>query len=231
MSGENISLQFWEIINRYEDLLKGGYKSDIASSPLLLEKEEGKTVDGFLSIDELEKSIEGCSACNLGSTRSTILLGKGNSRSGIFIIASSPNSEDDEEGVILHGEDGAYLEKWFSSIGLNLLQDSYVTSLVKCMTPGGRVPLSDELTNCLLYLKQQVRIVRPKIIIALGPYVYATLTGRNISHFEQEINALSASATFMDVRVLPLYHPSTVLKNLKLRRPVWNSLNYLKQLL
>lgn len=223
---------FWQILHRYEDLLKGGYQTHIDDSPLELKREESKSgASHLLSMEDLEKSIEGCRACNLFSTRSSILLGKGNPQSGIFIIASNPTMEDDDFGEILHGEEGAYLEKWFSSIGLKLMQDCYVTSLVKCMTPGGRVALADELTNCLVFLKQQIRLVSPKVIVALGPYVYATLTGRNNASFENEIKALCASATFMDVKVLPLYHPATVLKNLSLRRPVWNCLNYLKELL
>lgn len=229
----DIANSFWEIINNYQDLLQGGFKKEHGVSPFNFGTQADSAIakSEVIPLRDIETKISECTLCPLSKIRSAAIAGKGSSSASVLIVCPNPSMEDDEFGMVMQGEDGAYLEKWLNSISLELNRDCYLTSVVKCMTPANRNPFYDEISACHNFLQEQLKSIKPKIVVALGDFVYSTLTGHSSETFLREIKDLTISSSYLGVKVLPLYHPITVLQNQILRREVWNSLNLLKRFL
>lgn len=231
---QKFSDDFWEILCRYQSLLMEEVEFKKEPSPLLfapLKKNDNSSFPSTStqSIADIEKNVSNCNRCGLHATRSIILFTQGDFSSSILIVAPSPSSEDDEGEEFLSGKEGAYLEKWFTSINLDLEKNSYRTSLEKCMTAGGNIALPDEIFAGMPHLQERPQMIQPKVIVALGPFVFSCLTGRSESQFDSDVKNFSHGYRYQGIEVIPLYHPATVLKNSDLRRTVWNVLNYLKE--
>lgn len=222
--------RYWEIICRYESLLKEESSFLSEPSPFLLVKPHDQSASTNLeTLSEIEKESQHCKRCGLEATRSAILFGEGDPSASLIVVAPYPTFEDDDSALLLQGTEGAYLEKWFASIGVNLRKDCYLTSLVKCMTPGGRIALPDEILACMPYLHRQTKTIKPKALVALGSFVFSSLTGRSEQQFDADVKAFGNGYSYQGIEVIPLYHPATVLADLSLRRTVWNVMNYLKE--
>lgn len=234
---------FWEIINRYESLLEGNADREIPPCPVDIQLtvppikgEETSThqtnAPSHLQRQELlsriSESIRGCLYCSLSESRSESLPGEGTSEASVMVIDSAPTEEDDSFGQLLSGESGDYIEKWLQSIQVNRKEDCYFTSIVKCMTPGGRDPMADEINSCLAYLQAQVKLVQPKLIITLGASAFSSLLNLPKDPFDPLTLALT-EYKFDGIPVIALYHPKTVLDRVDLRRPVWEILKNIKK--
>ena len=119
--------------------------------------------------DELDKKIKSCKLCPLWETRTQAVPGFGNRRADIMFVGEGPGKNEDLKGVPFVGAAGNFLTELLTSIHLKR-EDIYITNIVKCRPPGNRDPKPQEMETCLPYLREQFKIMQPKIICTLGRF-------------------------------------------------------------
>ncbi len=171
----------------------------------------------------LEEELSGCMKCPLGSTRKNIVFGEGNSEAGILVVGEGPGATEDETGRPFVGRSGKLLDKILASIDLNR-ENLFIANIVKCRPPNNRAPSSSESEICSKFLEQQIEIMKPGVIIALGASAARTLlnTRTGIGLLRGEFHS------YMDTPVLVTYHPAALLRSPALKRPVWEDMKRLK---
>jgi len=171
----------------------------------------------------LRKEVGDCTRCRLGETRNRMVFGDGNPAAGIVLVGEGPGANEDRTGQPFVGRAGKLLDRILAAIDLD--RDSvYITNIVKCRPPKNRAPRGDEVTACLWMLEEQIRIMRPGVIIALGASAARTLTGRR-----EGIGVLRGGMhSYMDVPLMATYHPAALLRSPALKRPVWDDVRELR---
>ena len=120
----------------------------------------------YNSFEELENSIVGCNKCKLCSNRNNIVFGCGNKNADLMLIGEGPGADEDIQGIPFVGKAGKLMNAAFDALGINR-DDVYIANVVKCRPPNNRNPEKDEEMACLDYLRNQVILVKPKIIVLL----------------------------------------------------------------
>lgn len=156
---------------------------------------------------EMENST---SCCRLAKTRINIVPGEGNANAKIMFIGEGPGRKEDEEGRPFIGSAGKLLTELLQSIGLER-KDIFIANVVKCRPPGNRDPLPDEAKACWPWLKKQIEIIQPLLIIPLGRHAMERfLPGMKISTIRGKI--LRKNVFDLGTQVfMPTYHPAAVL--------------------
>ena len=117
---------------------------------------------------ELETACKACEKCELCQTRTHVVFGMGNPQSDILFIGEGPGENEDLEGLPFVGRSGQLLDKMLAAIDLDRNKNIYIANIVKCRPPKNRDPLLEEQEACIDWLRNQVMIMRPKIIVYLG---------------------------------------------------------------
>ena len=117
--------------------------------------------------EDLKKRCEECRACELSSTRTNCVFGTGNKNARLMFIGEAPGQKEDESGIPFVGAAGKLLNKYLDAVGIPR-EDVYIANILKCRPPKNRDPLPEEEDACIGYLREQVRLIRPKIIVCLG---------------------------------------------------------------
>lgn len=174
----------------------------------------------------LKKELEGCNKCQLASTRTSIVFGEGNPAAGILVVGEGPGATEDETGRPFVGRSGKLLDSIFASIDLNR-EKLFIANIVKCRPPNNRTPSLSESEICGKFLNQQIEIMKPGVIVALGASAARTLLGTRtgIGLLREEFHS------YMDIPVLVTYHPAALLRSPALKRPVWEDMKRLKAFL
>ena len=149
-----------------------------------------------------------CFKCDISTHRLNIVKGKGSTKADIMFIGQNPGYYEDKKGIPFIGESGKLLDKYLKSINLTL-DDIYVTNIIKCKTPGNRSPSKTEINNCSVYLRQEIKDIKPKIIILLGS-IAITRFFPSITHIKPIIGKWIYAN---NVYFLLTYHPSYILRN------------------
>ena len=121
----------------------------------------------YETLEELENSIKDCNKCKLCSGRNNIVFGVGNENADMMFIGEGPGADEDAQGIPFVGKAGQLMNKAFEGIGINR-DKVYIANIVKCRPPQNRNPEKDEAEACIDYLRNQVMIIKPKIIVLLG---------------------------------------------------------------
>ncbi len=184
-------------------------------------------VPSFASLEELISHAKSCDRCRLCHTRKNVVTGMGILKPEVFVVGEGPGANEDEQGLPFVGRGGQYLDKWLDSIGFSRNTNCYIANIVKCRPPQNRDPMKDEIEACVGYLNQQIDFLKPKIIFACGRIAGQTLTGRTaaLASLRQRVHS------YRGIPLVITYHPAGVLRNPDLRRPVWEDLKFLKNLL
>lgn len=117
--------------------------------------------------DELEKSCKGCTLCELHKTKTNSVFGCGSREAKMMFIGEAPGENEDKEGVPFVGRAGKLLDKYLFAVDINR-DDVYITNMLKCRPPKNRDPLPEEEDMCIAWLREQVKLIRPKLIVCLG---------------------------------------------------------------
>lgn len=161
---------------------------------------------------KFQNKVRSCTACRLCETRTHVVFGAGNIRaSGLMIVGEAPGAEEDLQGLPFVGRSGDLLNKALEAGGL-CRPDVFISNILKCRPPNNRDPLPDEVAACRGYLNQQIDIVKPKLIVALGRVAAGHLLGREVK-ITRERGRLDFLPNDPRVPVLIVYHPSYVLRN------------------
>ena len=127
----------------------------------------------------LTEAVFACEKCRLCQTRTNVVLGEGDLHAPLMFIGEGPGQQEDETGRPFVGAAGHLLDRMLAAIGLRREQ-VYICNIVKCRPPQNRVPEADERAACMDYLRQQVALVRPKVIVCLGSTPTRALLGEQM---------------------------------------------------
>jgi len=177
------------------------------------------------TLEAIAAEVKACGKCRLGSERKNPVPGEGVLNPKVMIIGEAPGAQEDACGHPFVGRAGQYLDKWLHAIGLDRERDVFIGNIIKCRPPKNRDPLPDESAACMPYLKRQIALINPRVILTLGRISTHLLTGTT-----EGIGKLHGRVLqFEGVPLIPTYHPSGVLRNPVYRQPVWDDLRKLKR--
>lgn len=162
----------------------------------------------FETWKELEESIKGCNKCKLCKTRQNIVFGVGNKNADIMFIGEGPGADEDRLGEPFVGRAGKLMNMAFQAIGLKR-NEVYIANIVKCRPPANRNPEEDEAFSCLNYLRNQVMLVKPKIIVLLGSVALKNILGK-------EYGITASRGKWVEkkgIRYMPTWHPAALLRD------------------
>jgi uracil-DNA glycosylase family 4 len=180
-----------------------------------------------VSLAEIAAQVRACTRCALHRGRKQAVPGEGVGDPRVLVIGEGPGAEEDATGHPFVGPAGQLLDRMLKSIGLDRNANCFIANVVKCRPPGNRDPLPEESASCLPYLKGQIAALRPRAILAVGRVAAQTLTGLTAGVGELRRRQLS----YEGIPLAVTYHPSAVLRDSSLRRPVWEDLKRLKSTL
>ena len=169
--------------------------------------------------EELEKSIIDCKKCKLCSNRNNIVFGQGNKQADIMFIGEGPGADEDAQGLPFVGKAGKLMDEAFKGIGINR-EEVYIANIVKCRPPSNRVPEDDEAFACLDYLRNQVILVKPKIIVLLGSTALKNILGKEYSI----TNIRGKWIEKKGIMYMPTWHPVELLRDENKKIDFWNDL-------
>ena len=177
-----------------------------------------------LGWDELARSVADCRACGLCAERQQAVLGVGDLKADWLFIGEGPGSEEDARGEPFVGQAGALLDAMLAAIDLQRGADVYITNAIKCHPPGNRTPEAGEIDVCAPYLRRQIALLQPKVIVLLGRVaVYAVLGEAGLlsslrgKPFEYRDGERS-------LPVVVTYHPAYLLRTLPDKAKTWEDL-------
>ncbi len=174
----------------------------------------------------ISEQIAACTSCQLAQGRNLAVPGILPLNPRVLVIGEGPGAEEDRRGEPFVGRAGEYLDRWLTSIGLQRNRDAAITNVVKCRPPGNRDPAASEILACTPYLRRQIALLQPRSILTVGRFSARFIAGRegSMASFRGEVFRWGA------IPVVCTYHPSAVLRDPGLRRPVWEDLQRLDQL-
>lgn len=169
--------------------------------------------------EELEESIKNCNKCKLCSGRSNIVFGTGNKNADIMFIGEGPGADEDKLGEPFVGKAGQLMNKAFDGIGIKR-ENVYIANIVKCRPPQNRVPEKDEALACMDYLRNQVLLVKPKIIVLLGSTALKNILGDDHSITKERGKWIEIK----DIVYMPTWHPAALLRDENKKIQFWKDI-------
>lgn len=157
---------------------------------------------------ELEEAIKNCKKCKLNANRTNIVFGMGNKNAEIMLIGEGPGADEDKRGLPFVGKAGQLMDKAFDGLKIDR-EKLYIANIVKCRPPLNRVPEEDEAEACLDYLRNQVILVNPKIIVLMGSTALKNILGK-------DFGITSARGKWIerkDILYMPTWHPAALLRD------------------
>lgn len=169
--------------------------------------------------DDLIKEVNNCNKCKLCSNRTKIVFETGDRNASIMIIGDIPGTEEDLNGQPFSNAAGELVMRALDGIGIDK-EKIYLTNLLKCRTPSNRTPEDNEICTCLDYLRNQVILIKPKIIVLLGDVVVKSILGK-----EQELSNIRGQVIDKKgILYLPTWNPKDLLKDENKKIEFWNDL-------
>jgi uracil-DNA glycosylase len=161
-------------------------------------------------IEQIKEEVIKCTKCELSETRTNSVPGKGNFKSDVIFVGEAPGKNEDEKGEPFIGIAGKKLSSALENAGVSR-DDIYITNIVKCRPPSNRVPKTNERETCQEYLKQEISIIKPKIICILGNTVFnSILGGSEIMKYRGKVAQKDKQLYFISL------HPAATIYNQKL---------------
>lgn len=172
-----------------------------------------------------EGQVVGCTKCPLCETRTQTVFGVGNPRANIVLVGEAPGAQEDARGEPFVGPAGQLLDKILGAIGF-AREDVYICNVLKCRPPQNRDPAPDEVLACEPYLRAQLDILQPKVVLALGRHAAHTLlkTQQSLSRLRGKVH------DYHGIPLLVTYHPAALLRDDKWKRPTWEDVQALRKL-
>lgn len=168
----------------------------------------------------LRRAVAECRACALCQKRKQAVLGVGDESPDWLVVGEGPGAEEDEKGEPFVGQAGKLLDNMLAALGLRRGAGAYIGNAVKCRPPGNRTPEPAEIAACFPFLRRQITLLQPKIILALGrPAVQALL--------DTEVKIGAARGRLFDYEGIPVivsYHPAYLLRNTADKAKAWEDL-------
>ncbi|NND37640.1 MAG: uracil-DNA glycosylase [Gammaproteobacteria bacterium] len=171
--------------------------------------------------DSLATAVAGCERCSLHASRRQTVFGVGSRNADWMIIGEAPGAEEDRRGEPFVGKAGQLLNEMLRAAGF-ARRDVYIANILKCRPPNNRDPRPEEVAACAAYLREQVEMVAPKLILAVG-----RIAAQNLLHREEPVGKLRGEVHRLDplgVPVVVTYHPAYLLRSPAQKRKAWADL-------
>jgi DNA polymerase len=160
-----------------------------------------------------------CTQCRLAKTRTQVVYGVGNPHADLMFIGEAPGRDEDLKGEPFVGRAGQLLTDIIKAMKLTR-DDVYIANVIKCRPPENRNPEPDELDACRPFIKRQIELVQPKVIVTLGKFALQSMSGRAYA-----ISAARGQWTDYDgIKVMPTYHPAYLLRTPSAKKDVWQDM-------
>ncbi len=170
--------------------------------------------------EELEKTCAGCTACDLCRGRHNVVFGVGQREADVMFIGEGPGEQEDLQGEPFVGAAGKLLDEMLCIIDLDRSKNCYIANIVKCRPPQNRDPAEEEQDACIGYLRQQVSLIRPKIIVCLG-----RIAAKRI--IDPEYRITREHGVWVEkngIWMTAIYHPSALLRDVSKRPETFRDL-------
>ena len=176
------------------------------------------------SWEQLRTEVSSCQLCTLCTTRTQIVFGEGNLNADWLFVGEAPGEQEDEQGLPFVGEAGQLLNEMLRAMQLTR-KEVFLTNSLKCRMPLNRDPHVDEIKQCRDYLRRQIALIRPKLIIAVGRIAAQTLleTHEKIGKLRGEVHHIE------NTPLIAIYHPAYLLRSLTEKRKAWQDLQFALQ--
>jgi DNA polymerase len=179
-----------------------------APAPAEVSTHAAPAQDKALRLPQLATEVSGCTKCGLAATRKQTVFARGNADARLCFVGEAPGADEDEQGLPFVGRAGQLLDRMIGAMGLDPTRDVYVCNILKCRPPGNRRPEPEEMSACFPYLNEQLALVKPRVIVALGNTAVAALLDTKLG-----ITKLRGQwKLYRGILVMPTYHPSYLLR-------------------
>ena len=178
--------------------------------------------------EQLRCQVASCTACDLHETRTQTVFGVGDEQARLMIIGEAPGADEDREGEPFVGRAGQLLNLMLQAIGLERRQ-VFIANILKCRPPGNRNPNQHEAESCRPFLQQQIELLQPEVMLAVG-----AVAARHLLRTEEPVGRLRRRVHHYSDRQIPLlvtYHPAYLLRRPEEKAKVWDDLQRLHSLL
>jgi uracil-DNA glycosylase family 4 len=183
--------------------------------------------DVVAGLKQIADEVRACSKCVLGTTRTNAVPGEGNPNAYIVFVGEGPGADEDAQSRPFVGRSGQLLDKIIIGMGLKR-SDVFICNIVKCRPPENREPRPEEIISCLPFLKKQLSLIRPKVIVALGAPSARTLLNTNtpIGQLRGKFYDYYFDDFSEPIKLMPTFHPAYLLRNYSddNRRKVWEDM-------
>lgn len=174
---------------------------------------------------ELKSAVSGCVQCGLHQSRTQTVFGVGDEQADWMLVGEAPGAEEDRLGDPFVGQAGKLLDNMLAAIGLSRAKNVYIANVLKCRPPGNRNPEPEEVAKCSPFLLQQIALVKPKLIVAMGRFAAQTLLATDAS-----IASLRGRVfQYAGVPTIVTYHPAYLLRNLPDKAKAWQDLVFARK--
>jgi uracil-DNA glycosylase family 4 len=201
----------------------------VASSPVAVPARRGGgkapgKAGGELAV--VRDELGDCRRCKLWKGRKNIVFGQGNPDADLMFVGEAPGADEDEQGLAFVGRAGQLLTKIIEAIDLKR-EDVFIANVLKCRPPNNRNPEPDEIQSCQPFLRRQIEVIQPKVLVGLGKFAGQWLlqTTLPISQIRGRVG------DYDGIKAVPTYHPAYLLRNPGAKRQVWDDMKLVRSLL
>ena len=159
-------------------------------------------------LNQLKERCQTCQNCSLGRTRTNLVFGVGNPHAELMFVGEAPGQQEDEQGIPFVGAAGKLLDRYLFAVGIPR-ESVYIANILKCRPPRNRDPLPEEEDACIGYLREQVRLIRPKMIVCLGRISAMRLIKPDFRITREHGVFVRKGGVFMTA----VYHPAALLRD------------------
>ncbi|MBR6126325.1 uracil-DNA glycosylase [bacterium] len=167
----------------------------------------------YEELEEIKNKCLSCQKCGLGKTRTNVVFSDVIQNPKLMLIGEAPGFYEDKQGKPFVGKAGQLLDKIFASVGLSREKDVYICNTIKCRPPENRNPLPDEKAACWEYLKAQIDIIKPKIILLCGNVAVQSILGEVGGITKIRGKWYQGEENVHGAKLMPIFHPSYLLRN------------------
>lgn len=178
----------------------------------------------YETLNEINEEVMKCNKCVLCQNRTNTVFGVGNENADIMFIGEGPGADEDREGEPFVGKAGKLMDQAFIGLGISR-KKIYIANIVKCRPPNNRTPYKEEANSCLDYLRNQVILIKPKIIVLMGNTALKNILGENYG-------ITSARGKWINkkgILYMPTFHPAALLRDDTKKIDFWNDLELVKE--
>ena len=173
----------------------------------------------------LKATVRDCTRCAIRKGCTQTVFGVGDEQADWLLVGEAPGAEEDRLGEPFVGQAGRLLDNMLAALGLKRGENVYIANVLKCRPPGNRNPEPGEVANCSPYLKRQIALIRPKLVLAMGRFAAQTLLGSDAT-----IGSLRGAVhAYQGVPLVVTYHPAYLLRNLPDKAKAWADLLLAKE--